>query len=498
MTTSILEAFPDAGALAGAVRRGAVRAEAVAEATLAAIERLDPTVGAFLHVAADHALAAARRTDRIVREGGDPGPLAGVPIALKDLFVTREIPTTAGSRILAGYVPPYDGHAASALARAGATLVGKVTLDEFGMGSNGANSPFPAPRHPTSADHWPGGSSSGSAAAVAFGLTPLALGTDTGGSVRWPASCAGIVGLKPTYGRISRHGMIAFASSLDQAGPMGRTVRCVAHLLAVLAGRDERDATSLDAPVGDYLAACETPVAGRTVGVVRRALDAEGVHPAVRKTVEDTVRALEARGAKAIPLDLPSMDLWVPTYYVLACAEAASNLARYDGMRYGRRVEGRDLAETIARTRAQGFGPEVRRRILVGTYVLRKDNVDAYYGAAMRARAAIAAELRGALDRCDVLALPVGPQPAVRRDAGAGADDPLADYLRDVFTVAANLAGLPAIAVPAGHADEGGHRLPIGVQLVGRPLGEPDLFAFAAAVEREIGAGPPPLREATP
>ncbi len=468
--------------LASSVRSGRLRATAVAHACLERIAATDGTARAFLHVDREGTMRAAEAIDAAVARGEDPGPLAGVPVALKDLFVTCDMPTTAGSRILEGYVAPYDGHAARTLRRAGAVLVGKTTLDEFGMGSTGEASPFAVAAHPWSRAHRIGGSSSGSAAAVAFGMVPAALGTDTGGSVRWPASCAGLVGIKPTYGRISRFGMIAFASSLDQAGPMARTVADAASLLSVLAGRDEADATSLDAPVDDYVAACTRPVAGRTVGVLRPALDAPGVHPGVRTAVETALAILREAGVRTVDVTVPSMDLWVPTYYVLCCAEAASNLARYDGLRYGRRVPGKDLDDTIARTRGAGFGPEVRRRILVGTFVLRKDGYDAYYGAAVRARARIRAELLDALEACDALALPVGPNPAVpvERDRS----DPVADYLGDAFTVAANLAGLPALSVPAGFARDGGAELPVGLQLLGRPLDEATLLSLAAAVER--------------
>ncbi|RMG97092.1 MAG: Asp-tRNA(Asn)/Glu-tRNA(Gln) amidotransferase subunit GatA [Deltaproteobacteria bacterium] len=472
---------------AARVREGDMSAVEVIERHLERIRERDAAARAFLFVDEKGALERAAAVDRARADGAALGPLAGVPVALKDLFVTKSMPTTAGSRILEGYVPPYDGHAALALAGAGGVIVGKVTLDEFGMGSAGEHSSFAVAENPWSADHRVGGSSSGSAAAVAHGLVPAALGTDTGGSVRWPASCTNLVGLKPTYGRISRHGMIAFASSLDQAGPMARTVEDVATMLSILAGPDRHDATSLDTPVEDYVASCREPVRGRTVGVVRRAIDDDRVHPDVRASVQRALAALADAGVALVDVELPSMDLWVPTYYVICCAEAASNLARYDGMRYGRRVAGADLAETIERTRTEGFGPEVQRRILVGTFVLRKDSYDAYYGAAVRARARISAELDRALATCDALALPVSPEPAIPK--AREADDPVTAYLRDVFTVAANLAGLPALSVPAGFATSDGATLPVGLQLVGRRLGEGPLLSLAGAVERILGAG---------
>ncbi len=485
-TDSILDL--SARALAQAVRDGEVSASAVTHAYLERVDATEPALGAYLLRADDRARAHARAVDQARAGGQTLGPLAGVPVGLKDIFVTEGLETRCGSAILSGWVPPFSGTQAARLRSAGAVILGKLAMDEFGMGSSNENTPFAPVHNPWALDHVPGGSSGGTAASVAAGSCALGLGSDTGGSIRQPASLCGIVGLKPTYGRVSRHGMIAFASSLDQAGALTRDVGDAALALQVLAGHDPLDATSLDVPVPDYLAAADAGtkkgLAGLRVGVHRRALDLDGLDEVVRRRFEAGLEVLRGAGATLVDIDLPHFEHAVATYYVLCTAEASSNLARYDGLRYGQRREGAGgLRALYEASRSAGFGPEVKRRILVGTFVLRSDSYAEYYGRAMKVRTLIARDYSEAFGRCDLIASPTSPVPGWR--LGEKLDDPLAMYLCDVFTVGVNLAGLPAISIPAGFgaARPGGPELPIGLQLIGPRLGEPTLLRAAAAHE---------------
>lgn len=469
--------------IAARIEDGSLRATEVLEAFEARADATEPAVHAYLLRARDQARAAAEAIDAARAAGRPLGPLAGVPIGLKDIFVTRGIHTRCGSRILEGWVPPYQGTHAARLVEAGAVITGKLAMDEFAMGSSSQSTPFEPTRNPWSPRHVPGGSSGGSAAAVAVGSCAAALGSDTGGSIRQPASLCGVVGLKPSYGRVSRHGMIAFASSLDQAGPLTRDVRDAAALLQVLAGPDPHDATCVDEPVPSYLDACERGARGLRVGVHRADLEHEALDPEVRAAFERSLAVLVDAGATLVDVELPHAAHAVATYYVLCTAEASSNLARYDGIRYGHRVARPTLRETYEHSREEGFGAEVKRRVLLGTFVLRKDGYEAYYGQAQKVRRLIVQDYERAFARCDVLASPTAPGPAFRR--GERDDDPLAMYLGDVFTVAANLAGLAAISIPAGLSTATSERpaLPIGVQLCAPPLHEPTLLAAAAAHE---------------
>lgn len=460
-------------ALAARVRDGRLRARDLVEAALtrAADTR---SLNAFVTLDDGRARAAA---DAIDADPSRAGPLAGIPIAHKDLFSTRGLRTTASSRMLADYVPPFDATVVERLATAGAVTVGKASLDEFAMGSSNETAHTGPVRNPWDPNRVPGGSSGGSAALVAAGVVPLATGTDTGGSVRQPAAFCGITGLKPTYGRVSRFGMIAFASSLDQAGVLARSCADCAQALAAIAGHDPRDPTSHPRPVDDYPAALDAGVGGRRIGIVREWFG-EGVDPAVADQVRDALRRLEAAGARLVDVSLPTLVHAIPAYYVIAPAEASSNLARYDGVRYGHRAEAPgDLDDLYTRTRAEGFGAEVRRRILLGTFVLSSGYYDAYYRQAQRVRRLIAEDFARVFAEVDLLAGPTVPTVAFR--IGEKTTDPLAMYAADVNTVAVNLAGLPAISVPAGFV--GG--LPVGLQLAAPAFAEGRLLAAGAALE---------------
>jgi aspartyl-tRNA(Asn)/glutamyl-tRNA(Gln) amidotransferase subunit A len=466
--------------IAEQVQRGEATAESVTAASLARIEAIDGTVHAFLHVTAD-ALEQAREVDKKRARGEALGPLAGVPVAVKDALVTRGVPTTAASKILAGYVPPYDATVVARLRTADAVLIGKTNMDEFAMGSSTENSAFGPTKNPHDETRTPGGSSGGSAAAVAGAMTPGSLGSDTGGSIRQPASFTGTVGVKPTYGRVSRFGLIAFASSLDQVGPFATDVRGAARLLSVIAGHDPRDSTSLDAPVGDYEAACGKSVRGMRVGVPNEYF-AEGLDPEVEASVRAALSALSAAGCVLKPVSLPHTRFAVGTYYVIATAEASSNLARFDGVRYGLRSLGssgkRDLVSLYGATRDAGFGPEVKRRILLGTFVLSSGYYDAYYLKAQKVRTLIRRDFDSALREVDVICSPASPTPAFR--LGEKNADPLAMYLNDVYTLPASLAGLPAMSVPCRPTASG---LPVGLQIVSRSLDETTMLAVASAFE---------------
>ena len=472
-----MNAPANAAGIAAAVTAGHVSAVEVCRAALERIARTDPPLHAFLHVSGERALARAAALDRARPADA---PLLGVPIALKDNICTAGVPTTAASKLLEHYVPPYSAAVVERLERAGAVIVGKTNCDEFAMGSSTEHSAFGATRNPWATDRIPGGSSGGSAVAVAAGMVPLALGSDTGGSIRQPAALCGVFGLKPTYGRVSRYGLIAFASSLDQIGPIAATVRDLALMFGVIAGPDPRDSTSAGGPVADDGSALAGDVRGLRVGVPR-ALLGDGVEPGVRHAFETALAALREAGAVLVDVELPHAPLAIPVYYLVANAEASSNLARYDGVRYGARAaEASTLHDVYYRTRAL-FGAEAKRRIMIGTFVLSAGYYDAYYVKAQQVRALIRHDYNEAFARVDTVALPTSPTAAFR--LGERTDDPLQMYLADVFTVAANLAGLPAISVPCGMTEE---NLPVGLQLTARPFDEATLLRAAAAVERSL------------
>jgi aspartyl-tRNA(Asn)/glutamyl-tRNA(Gln) amidotransferase subunit A len=484
------------------IRRGDRSAVEICEETLARIRTLDPALHAFNTVTGARALERAADIDHDRARWIDR-PLAGVPVALKDNLCTRGVRTTASSRMLETFVPPFDATAVARLEAAGAIVVGKTNCDEFAMGSSTENSAFGPTRNPWAPDRIPGGSSGGSAAAVAAGMATFALGSDTGGSIRQPAAHCGVVGLKPTYGRVSRYGLLAFGSSLDQIGPLARTVSDAAVALSVIAGADAADATSATGPVPDYAASLTGDVRGARIGVPSRLLD-RGVDLDVSRALQTALDALAARGAVLVDIELPNAGSAIPVYYLVATAEASSNLARYDGVRYGYRAVARnpppgghaggsyarpsrdgagvedDLRTMYGRTRALGFGPEVKRRIMLGTYVLSAGYYDAYYLKAQQVRTLIRKDYDQAFERVDAVAMPTSPTAAFR--IGERVDDPLQMYLGDVFTVSANLAGLPAVSVPCGFTSEG---LPIGMQLTGRMFDEAAMLRIADAYERE-------------
>jgi aspartyl-tRNA(Asn)/glutamyl-tRNA(Gln) amidotransferase subunit A len=468
-----------ASEIAGAVRAGSRRARDVVEEHLARIAERDAELHAFVTVTGDDARAAANAIDRTVEGGGDPGPLAGVPIALKDNLCTRGVPTTCASRILEGWRPPYDATVVTRLRAAGAIVIGKTNLDEFAMGSSTENSAFGPTRNPHDLTRVPGGSSGGSAAAVAAALAPLGLGSDTGGSIRQPAALCGVVGVKPTYGAVSRYGLIAFASSLDQIGPLASSVGDAAALLEVIGGHDPLDSTSIEAPAPRVTAGLHDGVEGLRVGVVRELMD--GIDADVVARVEIAARALEKEGASVDEVSVPAAVHGLSAYYLIAPAEASSNLARYDGVRYGLRVEGADITDMYNETRAKGFGPEVKRRIMLGTYALSAGYYDAYYGQAQRVRTLIIRDFDTVYADHDLLLAPTAPTTAFA--LGAKTDDPLTMYLSDVCTIPSNLAGHPAVSVPYGTGDDG---LPVGVQLLAPALGEPIMLRAAAALERTL------------
>ena len=468
--------------LSSAVSGRRVRAAEVVEAALARAQAASERFGAFLHVAGDDAREAAREVDRRVAAGETP-PLAGVPLAVKDNINVAGLPTTAGSKILAGFVAPDHATCVERLVRAGAVVVGKTNCDEFGMGSSNENSAYRPARNPWDLSRVPGGSSGGSAAAVAGGATPLALGTDTGGSVRQPASLCGLVGWKPTYGRVSRYGLVAFASSLDQAGALARTVADAALAYELMAGPDPRDSTSLSGPVSNVMTTLGDGARGVRIGLLAETESVEGgLHPDVGASFERTAAALAEAGATVRRVSVPRVPLSVPVYYLVATAEASSNLARFDGVRYGARREGETLSDLYRETRSAGFGPEVKRRILLGTFALSAGYHDAWYGRAQKVRALLARDFAEAFGEVDVLLCPTSPEPAF--PLGEKTGDPLAMYLADVFTVPASLAGLPAISVPSGLSSAG---LPIGMQLIGPAGSEPLLFRLARCVEAASG-----------
>jgi len=458
------------------VRGGARSAREVVEEHLAAIAFREGELHAFNLVLADEARARADEVDRRVAAGEDPGPLAGVPVAVKDNLCTRAVPTTCSSRILDGWRPPYDATVVTRLREAGAVLVGKTNMDEFAMGSSTENSAFGPTRNPRDPSRVPGGSSGGSAAAVAAGFAAVALGSDTGGSIRQPAALCGVVGLKPTYGLVSRYGLVAFASSLDQIGPLGATVADAALALEVIAGHDPADSTSIPQPPPALAGVLSDGVDGLRIGIVRELMG--GIDADVAARVAAAAAALEAAGAKVDEASVPALGLGLSAYYLIATAEASSNLARYDGVRYGLRVDGEDITAMYGATRAAGFGAEVKRRIMLGTYALSAGYYDAYYGQAQRVRTLVIRDFEAAYASYDLLLTPTTPSTAFL--LGAKTDDPLAMYLSDVCTIPSNLAGHPAVSVPYGTGDDG---LPVGVQLLAPALGEATMLRAAAVLE---------------
>ncbi|MEJ6658883.1 MAG: Asp-tRNA(Asn)/Glu-tRNA(Gln) amidotransferase subunit GatA [Synechococcus sp. ArSW.bin.68] len=462
------------------LERGEVSARELTDHHLARIEAVDSSVHAFLEVTADRARADADRLDEARAAGEDLPPLAGVPIAIKDNLCTKGIRTTCSSRMLESFVPPYESTVTDRLWRSGAVLIGKTNLDEFAMGGSTETSAFGPTANPWNTEYVPGGSSGGSAAAVAAGECMASLGSDTGGSIRQPASFCGVVGLKPTYGRVSRYGLVAFASSLDQVGPFATSVSDAAELLQAIAGGDPRDSTCLKAPVPNYRDRLGRSVSGVRIGVVRECFDQEGLDPQVKASVLAAADLLQSLGAELVDVSCPRFNDGIATYYVIAPSEASANLARYDGVKYGFRADDdSSLAAMTARSRAEGFGSEVQRRILIGTYALSAGYVDAYYRKAQQVRTLIRRDFETAFASVDVLLTPTAPSTAFA--AGAHADDPLAMYLADLLTIPANLAGLPAINVPCGFDSAG---LPIGVQLIGNVLEEPLLLQVAHQYEQ--------------
>ena len=464
---------------ARAVRAGDRSARELVDERLVAIGEQDGELHAFNFVMADEARAAADAVDRRVGSGENPGPLAGVAVALKDNMCTRRVPTTCSSRILEGWRPPYDATIVSRLSKAGAVVVGKTNLDEFAMGSSTENSAFGPTRNPHDKTRVPGGSSGGSAAAVAAGMVPAAFGSDTGGSIRQPAALCGVVGVKPTYGRVSRYGLVAFASSLDQIGPFAATVEDAALLFEVVAGHDPMDSTSVSEPAPSVVAGLGEGVEGLRVGLTKEFV--EGADADVAARVEEAARALEKAGAVVSDASVPAAVYGLSAYYLIAPAEASSNLARYDGVRYGLRVDGDDVTAMYTATRAAGFGAEVKRRIMLGTYALSAGYYDAYYGQAQRVRTLIIRDFDAAYAEHDLLLGATSPTTAF--ELGAKTENPLTMYLSDVFTIPSNLAGHPAISVPYGSGDDG---LPVGVQVLAPALAEPLMFRAAAALERSV------------
>jgi aspartyl-tRNA(Asn)/glutamyl-tRNA(Gln) amidotransferase subunit A len=466
---------------------GNTRPSEVCRAALDQIEKLNERLNAFLTINREGALKRAAQMDAEIKDAVRTKPFAGVPVAIKDNMCTVGLRTTCGSRILGNYVPPYTATAVAKLEAAGAVILGKTNCDEFAMGSSNENSAFGPVRNPWNAGYVPGGSSGGSAVAVAAGLAPVALGSDTGGSIRQPASFCGVVGLKPTYGRVSRYGLVAFASSLDQIGPFAASVRDAARALQMIAGRDRYDSTSANLEVPDYLSALNGEIKGLRVGVPPECF-AEGLDREVREKVEAAIKKLEERGAEIVEVHLPHTKYAIAVYYIIATAEASSNLARYDGVRYGFRAEeARTLSAMYRRTRDEGFGAEVKRRIMLGTFALSSGYYDAYYEKAQRVRSMLVEDFAEAFKKCDVIATPTAPTPPFK--LGEKTEDPLAMYLSDIYTVTINLAGLPGISIPCGLSGDG---LPIGLQLIGNHFDEARLLNAAYAYEQSAGPFPLP------
>ncbi len=457
---------------------GEAKPSEITKAVIESIENKNERLNAFITINQQSALQKALEADADIKESVKSKPLAGIPVAIKDNLCTTGIRTTCGSKILGNFVPPYTASAVARLEAAGAIIVGKTNLDEFAMGSSNENSAYGVVRNPVNEDYVPGGSSGGSAVAVAADLCSVSLGSDTGGSIRQPASFCGVVGLKPTYGRVSRFGLVAFASSLDQIGPFGKNVKDVARTLGIIAGRDKYDATSSDAEVPNYLSALTGDIKGLRVGVPPECFG-EGLNPEVKTHVEAAIKNLESRGAEIVEVTLPHSKYVVAVYYLIATAEASSNLARFDGVRYGYRAEDvKSLGDLYQRSRDEGFGAEVKRRIMLGTFALSSGYYDAYYEKAQRVRQMLCNDFAEAFKKCDVIATPTAPTPAFK--LGEKVNDPLAMYLDDIYTVTINLVGVPAISVPCGNSSAG---LPIGLQLIGNHFDEARLLNAAYACE---------------
>jgi aspartyl-tRNA(Asn)/glutamyl-tRNA(Gln) amidotransferase subunit A len=452
---------------------------ALVESFYARIQKEDSAIGAYLTLTRERALEQADRIDRLAAEGKPLPPLGGVPVGIKDVMCTRGVSTTAGSKILENFIPPHDCTAVARLEAAGAVVLGKLNCDEFAMGSSNENSAFHPVRNPRDLSRVPGGSSGGSAAAVAADMAVVTLGSDTGGSIRQPASFCGVVGLMPTYGRVSRYGLIAFASSLDHIGPLAKNVKDAATVLHTIAGRDPMDSTSADVPVPDYIAEIDKPVSGLKIGMAEEYFG-DGLDAEVRKAVEDAIQSLAKLGCDVLPVSLPHTEYAIPTYYIVATAEASSNLARFDGVRYGYRPKNaRTLAEMYRRSRDEGFGAEVKRRIMLGTYALSAGYYDAYYLKAQKVRALLTQDFDEAFKKVDAIVTPTSPTAAFQ--LGEKANDPLAMYLADIYTVTADLAGIPGISIPCGQTRE---KLPIGLQILGKHFDEATILRLAHAYER--------------
>jgi len=462
-----------------AIQERETTAVALTEGFYSKMEKDDPQVGAYLTLSKDRAFAKAAEIDALAAKGEKLPPLGGVPIGIKDVMVTRGVRTTAGSKILGNYVPPYDCTAVARMEAAGAIVLGKLNCDEFAMGSSNENSAWHPVHNPRDLSRVPGGSSGGSAAAVAADMAVATLGSDTGGSIRQPASFCGVVGLMPTYGRVSRYGLIAFASSLDRIGPLTKTVRDAAIVLHTIAGRDPMDATSAEVPVPDYVAGLEKPVRGLKLGVAKEYFG-EGLDPEVKESVKAAIQKLSQLGCEIVPVSLPHTEYAIPTYYIVATAEASSNLARFDGVRYGYRAsDARTLSEMYRRSRDHGFGAEVKRRIMLGTYALSAGYYDAYYLKAQKVRTLLVRDFEEAFKNVDAIVTPTSPTAAFK--LGEKVDDPLAMYLADIFTVTADLAGIPGISIPCGETKE---NLPVGLQILGKHFDEATILRVAHAYEQ--------------
>jgi aspartyl-tRNA(Asn)/glutamyl-tRNA(Gln) amidotransferase subunit A len=462
-----------------AIQDGRIAAIALCEEYYARIDSADPKIGAYLALSKDRAMAQAEKIDALAAAGKELPSLGGVPVAIKDVMVTRGVRTTAGSKMLGNYIPPYDCTAVARMEAAGAIVLGKTNCDEFAMGSSNENSGWHPVHNPSDLSRVPGGSSGGSAAAVAADMAVVALGSDTGGSIRQPAAFCGVVGLMPTYGRVSRYGLIAFASSLDHIGPLTKTVKDAAVVLRTIAGRDPMDATSADVPVADYVSELEKPVQGLKLGIAKEYFG-EGLNREVRAAVESAIQKLAAQGCEIIPVSLPHTKYAIPTYYLVATAEASSNLARFDGVRYGYRAsDARTLSEMYRQTRDQGFGTEVKRRIMLGTYALSAGYYEAYYLKAQKVRTLLARDFEEAFKKVDAIVTPTAPTAAFK--LGEKVDDPLSMYLADIYTVTADLVGVPGISVPCGETEE---KLPIGLQILGRHFDESTILRIAHSYEQ--------------
>ena len=462
-----------------AVAEGKTTATALAESYFAKIESDDPKIGAYLMLSKERALTKAGEVDALAKKGEKLPPLAGVPVGIKDVLVTKGVRTTAGSKILSNYIPPYDCTAVVRLESAGAVVLGKLNCDEFAMGSSNENSAYKPVHNPRDLSRVPGGSSGGSAAAVAADMAVATLGSDTGGSIRQPASFCGVLGLKPTYGRVSRYGLIAFASSLDNIGPFAKTAKDAAIMLRTIAGRDPMDSTSAEVPVPDYVSEVDKPVKGMKVGVAKEYFG-EGLEPETRAAIEAAIQKLAKLGCEIVDVSLPHTKYAIPAYYLVATAEASSNLARFDGVRYGHRAKAvRSLSDMYRRSRDEGFGAEVKRRIMLGTYALSAGYYDAYYLKAQRVRTLLTNDFIEAFKKVDVIVGPTSPTPAFK--LGEKVDDPLAMYLADIYTVTANLAGIPGISIPVGNSKES---LPIGMQIFGKHFDEATILRLAHAYEK--------------